>query len=202
MSNSIRLEITGEPQGQPRPRARAFEAGGVITARVYQPERQRGKDGKVRDLPITTWRRRVADEVRRCLPPEPWTGPVKLDVVFYFERTQELMRPKHSAGLIPHTVKPDVDNAVKAIMDELVEKRTKRVVVRRGILRDDSCVCELHVRKWWCERGAEAGAVVTVSRIGAAAPALPFVEPKRTHVGGYKLAEPIINGESRGAGNG
>lgn len=188
MTQSIVLMIPGDPQGQPRPRARAVPNGrGGFTATVYQPTRERGADNVVRDLPITVWRRRVAAEVARVLPPESWTGAIKLDVVFYFPRTQELLKPKHSAGLIPHLVRPDLDNLLKGLMDEMVEARDKGKVERRGILRDDCTICDLHTKKWYVERGAEPGAVVIVTRLSEPAPALPFVQ---TEIGGYKLAQP------------
>lgn len=199
--NTITFTVPGDPQGQPRPRARAVPNGrGGFTATVYQPERERGTDNVVRDLPITTWRRAIAAEVAKVLPPEPWTGPVKLDVVFYLPRTVEMERKKHADGLIPHTSKPDLDNALKPIMDLIVEethidKVTKaRVVDRRGILRDDCIIAELHTRKWWAERGAGGGAHVVLTRLAAPVLKLPFREPKRTHIGGFKLAEPKPDG--------
>lgn len=192
---TVTFTVPGDPQGQPRPRARAVPNGrGGFTATVYQPERERGADGVVRDLPITVWRRQVAAEVAKVLPPEPWSGPVKLDVVFWFSRTQELERPKHTSGAMPHTERPDVDNLLKALMDELVEQRAGKVVTRRGILRDDNCVCDLHAMKRRVERGAGAGAVVILTRLAEPAPVLPFKAAKRTHVGGYKLAEPKPDG--------
>lgn len=191
--DSIQFTVPGDPQGQPRPRARAVPNGrGGFTATVYQPERERGTDNVVRDLPITTWRRAIAAEVAKVLPLEPWTGPVKLDVVFYMPRTVQMNRKKHADGLIPHTSKPDLDNALKALMDELVEQRTKKIVTRRGILRDDNLIAELHTKKWWAERGAAGGAHVVLTRLPGPIRtlSLAFREPKVTHIGGFKLAEP------------
>lgn len=192
---TLRFTIPGEPAGQPRPRARAVPIGrGKYSARVFQPARERGTDGVMRDLPITVWRRHVARVVARNLPPESWTGPVRLEVVFWFERTQEYQRRKHSPGEIPHTVRPDVDNLIKAVMDELVEQREGQVITRRGILHDDNCVCELSVRKAWAERGAGPGAHVTLTRLAEPEPVLWFRERRKTHIGGFKLAEPKPDG--------
>lgn len=194
----IRFVVLGDPQGQPRPRAQGvLGRGGKVFAHVYNADRKRGKDGVVRDLPITVWRRAIAAAVTKFLPPEPWTGPVKFDAVFYFDRPQELLKAKHAAGLILHTSKPDLDNLLKPLLDMIVEKREKvggrLVIARRGILRDDALVSELHVRKWYVERGAAPGAFVTLTRLSAPAPALPFAEPEQTHIGGYKLTKPRLD---------
>lgn len=191
----IRFTVRGDPQGQPRPQSQGvLGRDGKAYAHVFHRTRKRGKDGVVRDLPITVWRRAIAYAVRSVLPPEPWTGPVRLDVEFYFERTEKLMARKYAGMRLRHASKPDVDNAVKPLMDEMVEKREGGIVVRRGLIRDDNQVCEVHATKWWADQGAVGGAVVTLTQLWEPAPVLPFKEPRKTHIGGFKLAEPKPDG--------
>jgi Holliday junction resolvase RusA-like endonuclease len=65
-----------------------------------------------------------------------WTGPLRLGVVFNFLRPKSLTKKK--ALERPHpTVKPDIDNLLKTIMDAGNEV----------LWKDDSQVVELHARK-------------------------------------------------------
>lgn len=91
------VTIYGEPKAQPRPRATA--RGGF--ARVYNPST------------ADEWKQAIMDAARN--QGEPFLGPVSLEIRF------DMPRPKHLRGTEqkPHTVKPDIDNLVKAVMDAL-----------------------------------------------------------------------------------
>lgn len=91
------VTVYGEPKAQPRPRATA--RGGF--ARVYNPST------------ADEWKQAIVDAARD--QGEPFLGPVELSIRF------DMPRPKHMRGTEakPHTVKPDIDNLVKAVMDAL-----------------------------------------------------------------------------------
>lgn len=117
------------------------------------------------------WSRAQAwyDAVRGALVPvkpadAPWRGPINVTIDVYFERTQELLKPKYPDGPIRHICKPDRDNTDKSILDALTEA---------GLWLDDAQVCDGPVRKWWAARGAGPGVIIAVQRIGWTEPDAP-----------------------------
>lgn len=130
--------VLGDPKGQPRPRAMAF--GGK--ARVYDPGTAEG------------WKGLVALAARPHLPTAPLEGPVRVSTIFYFKRPGRLLTKSAPAGLIPHTAKPDADNAIKAVLDSLTLV---------GMWRDDAQVMSLVVEKHYAERNQAPGALIQIS---------------------------------------
>lgn len=108
----IELFVHGEPVAQGRPRA--FQRGGIIG--FYDPKESKG------------WKAEIAKEVKGHTP-FPSGIPLSMSVKFY------LTKPKSVKRLHP-TVKPDLDNYVKAVMDAL-----------KGIWGDDCQVVELRASK-------------------------------------------------------
>jgi Holliday junction resolvase RusA-like endonuclease len=131
------FDVHGEPKGQPRPRA--FARGGK--ARVYDPGT------------AEAWKGDIALAARPFLPTEPIDSPIKVAVSFYFPRPARLLRKKDPDGLIPHTAKPDSDNAAKAVLDALTTI---------GMWRDDALVSSLIAEKHYAARGQVAGALIQV----------------------------------------
>jgi Holliday junction resolvase RusA-like endonuclease len=131
------FDVLGEPKGQPRPRATA--RGG--NARVYDPGTAEG------------WKGAIALAVRPYLPPYPIDSPVRIAIAFRFPRPARLLRKKDPDGLIPHTAKPDSDNAAKAVLDCLTTC---------GIWRDDALVCSLTIEKFYAARGQASGALIQI----------------------------------------
>lgn len=74
----------------------------------------------------------------------PWLGPVSLEIRF------DMPRPKHLRGTNekPHTVKPDIDNMVKAVMDALTSALW---------WIDDDQVWELKTLKQYAAKGEPSG---------------------------------------------
>jgi Holliday junction resolvase RusA-like endonuclease len=73
-------------------------------------------------------------------PAAPIVGPVRLTLAFTWPwRASESQRIR-AQGAVPHTSRPDADNAAKTIVDRLVALR---------FLEDDARVCDLRVTKWW-----------------------------------------------------
>lgn len=128
--------ISGDPKGQPRPRAYARKMGLRHVARVY--------DSDVADA----WKAAVDQGIRRLVKSQGQLtlteSPVSLIVVFFFRRPKS----HHSAkgALKPsaptsHTQKPDIDNLVKLVADR---------ITRSGrIWRDDSQIDSLVAIKNW-----------------------------------------------------
>lgn len=85
--------------------------------------------------------------------PEPFTGPVKVTVMAFFQPPDSWSKKKR-ASLIggPHTQKPDLDNCQKAILDGL----------NRIAFTDDSQVWCITAMKSW---GEAAETIVTVEAV-------------------------------------
>lgn len=107
----ISFFVTGEPRGQPRPRAFARKIGSTFVARVYDARTAEG------------WKSQIADAAKPFLPITPLTGPLRIDVTFYFPRPKSHFRTgKHCEDLRSdaptwHTSRPDRDNLDKAVLD-------------------------------------------------------------------------------------
>lgn len=151
MTNRIDIVIPGEPIPQPRmtPVPVRDRKGNIVVnrktgrpvIRMVTPKSKRADEsGGIRG-----WKTLVAIKLREALPwpRSPWDGPVELDVTFYFDRTEELKRPKHSSRELLHAVKPDLDNLVKAIKDVMTDV---------GIWTDDGRVSDCVTRKRYCAR--------------------------------------------------
>jgi len=148
--STLAFTITGEPKGQPRPRAFARKMGNVHVARFY--------DSDVAD----EWKRAVQIVVLDASIVHKWPltlGPVAISMCF------SLPRPKSHFGAkglkpsapVAHVGKPDVDNLAKLILDQ---------ITRSGrIWRDDSQVVSLRVEKLWAS-GNESGCSVLIAAAG------------------------------------
>ncbi len=132
----------GIPKGQPRPRA--FAMGGK--ARVYDPGTAEG------------WKSAVAIAARPFLS-ERITKPVRLSCTFLFPRPKSHYFTGKRANVLRdgapnyHASKPDVDNALKAVMDALVVL---------GLLSDDALVVQIRSSKIYAD-GRSTGAEITIS---------------------------------------
>jgi Holliday junction resolvase RusA-like endonuclease len=129
--STFRTQVLIEPMGTPRLRHSTIvkvDAAGKKTVRGhgFTPDR------------YTAWKADVAEELRRA-----WQGrteyarllgsgaidvPAKLVVVALFRRPQRIS-PKKFPGRVPHDVKPDNDNVLKAVQDALQ---------LAGVLADDA----------------------------------------------------------------
>lgn len=121
---------------------------------------------------LIPWRNAIAAAARRHAADVP-VGPIELELTF------SMGRPKNHYGTgrnaktlkptapIWHTVKPDVDHLVRAVLDALTQG---------GVYLDDSVVVDVHGRKFYAEDGlvnsafgdvlAEPGVVVRIRPAG------------------------------------
>ena len=148
--STLTFQVTGEPKGQPRPRAFARKMGSVHVARFY--------DSDVAD----EWKSAVQRALLDAAHATRWeltTGPVSVSLNF------AMPRPKSHSGAkglkpsapVAHVGKPDVDNLAKLILDQLTRSG--------NVWRDDSQVVSLTVHKFWAT-GAEQGCSVSISTLG------------------------------------
>jgi Holliday junction resolvase RusA-like endonuclease len=128
----ISVFVSGDPKGQPRPRAFAFNG----KARVYDAGTAEG------------WKSQIAEALK------PWAGtmepgPIAVRAAFYFRRPKGHFRTNGQikpAAPARHTQKPDVDNLLKALLD------CGSVI---GLWRDDDQVVRADTSKHWA--GGDAG---------------------------------------------
>lgn len=143
MSNGISFFVTGEPRGQPRPRAFVFRG----QARIYNPAQ------------AESWKTCISAAAQPHIPTQPFTGPICLELTFYFPRPKSHFGTgKNALHLKPnaptwHTQKPDRDNAEKAVMDAMT---------LLGFWTDDCQVCSGEPKKIWCPPGMKPGCQITL----------------------------------------
>jgi Holliday junction resolvase RusA-like endonuclease len=145
--STLAFTITGEPKGQPRPRAFARKMGNVHVARFY--------DSDVAD----EWKWTVRRALFETLQQTRWEltlAPVSVSITF------AMPRPKSHSGAkglkpsapVAHVGKPDVDNLAKLILDQITRSEC--------VWRDDSQVVSLRVEKIWAS-GNESGCSVLIA---------------------------------------
>lgn len=129
--------VEGTPKAQPRHRQGQFGA--------YTPDSVKG------------WRELIWIEARKHRPPEPHLGPVSVMLTFVMPRPKSHFRtngqinPKYAD--VRHTKKPDADNMLKAVKDELEQI---------GYYKNDSQIWRIHAEKTWADLGQRSGMNITV----------------------------------------
>lgn len=130
MTNAMKLVINEIPQPQPRPR---------LTIRGMYPHAYEPKS-------ITEYKRLVANKYRSEHKQQlPLSGALSVDVRFYRpiqKSISKIERQRRLLGESLPTVKPDIDNYVKAILDAL-----------NGLaFQDDSQIAVLYARKIYSDK--------------------------------------------------
>jgi Holliday junction resolvase RusA-like endonuclease len=142
------VEIIGNPKGWMR--AGACVRGGH--ARIF--EKTTG--------PAAEWKQLLLLGFTQTRPAAPLADPMGLSMVFRFERPQAHFNKKGLTAKAPLYMigKPDLDNAVKLVMDSLVVAR---------VIADDRSVVQVSAGKLWCKPGENPGMVLMVYREGKTA---------------------------------
>jgi len=148
--STLAFTVTGEPKGQPRPRAFARKMGAVHVARFY--------DSDVAD----EWKRAVQIVVLDASIVHKWPltlGPVAISMCFSLTRPKSHFGAKGLKASAPlhHSGKPDADNLAKLVMDQITKSGK--------VWRDDSQVVSLRVEKLWAS-GNESGCSVLIALAG------------------------------------
>ena len=135
MREPLDFFVAGLPKGQPR--IRAVNRGKF--AGVYDP-------GTAND-----WKAAVRQEAQDAWDGIPFTGPIGLDLFFWFPRPKSHFNAKGiRKDTAPrwHTHRPDRDNLDKAILDTLKNL---------GVFIDDAQVCIGKISKQYTETNGGAG---------------------------------------------
>ena len=141
MTSAVSFHVQGEPVAQGRPRVRVHEG----MAHVYDPAKSRHYKKEV-----SVVARSVA------ISDMPWTGPVFVRIKAVYALPKSYHRKKHPVGWRVKATKPDVDNIAKTVLDAI-----------QGILiKDDSQVVVLDVRKWTAPQGVEGSLDCYVEQYG------------------------------------
>lgn len=143
MMQPITIWVAGTPVGQPRVKAT-----------------NRGKHASVYDPGTANeWKARVHLAAEKYTPTEPLSMPLRVDLTFYFPRPKRHFRTGKHAGQLKdsapllHVGKPDLDNAFKAVADQLTVSR---------MWIDDAQVCDGRIRKLY-EDGRGPGLLIRIS---------------------------------------
>ncbi len=128
----------------PRPRGRAVKINGKQTVMMYTP-------------PVAdAWKRCIWFAVK-CKPRELIEDPVHCRMIFFMPRPKAHFRSngtlKDSAPSVCST-KPDFDNLEKAVAD---------VLVKAGLLYDDSLIVSTRTVKFYTQEGGQPGCIITLT---------------------------------------
>ena len=129
LSETVKLEVPGEPIAQPRARHGRTKDGKHVT---YQAPKGH---------PVLAYKKAIGMMAGVLVAGHsPIDGPVRLWVRFCMPIPASYK--EEDLDFQPHIKRPDVDNLVKSVMDAL-----------RGIVWvDDSQVCETSLEKWYSTR--------------------------------------------------
>lgn len=138
MSESTSLWVAGEPK--PQPRVKAYSRGGLT--RVYTP------------ATAQAWKQQIiASCAEKGIIGLKINSPVSLRLVFF------LPRPKSGKKNQQYTIKPDIDNLVKAAMDALTVAE---------VWRDDCLIVKLVADKRYEGDGTPPGCLIEIGYDAAA----------------------------------
>ena len=139
----IRETIPGQPVAKGRPRFR-------VTKGVWKKDKKvvSYTDAKTKAFEALV-ARILATSTQTRGQPRPMCGersPVRVDIVAVFQRPVVMHGKKYPDGLIPHSVRPDIDNVAKACLDG--------IQAANGLIwHDDGQVQCLRAESWYAERG-------------------------------------------------
>ena len=149
--STLAFTITGDPKGQPRPRAFARKMGAIHVARFY--------DSDAADA----WKRAVQIVVLDASIVHKWPltlGPVAISLCFSLPRPKSHFGAKGLKPSAPvhHSGKPDADNLAKLCLDQITKSGR--------VWRDDSQVVSLRVEKLWAsESGSGCSVLIALAGI-------------------------------------
>ena len=132
-----------------------------------RPRLCKGRVVSVADANAKRWIVTVERSARQAFLAHGVAGE-PLDVLMIFR----MPTPKDDRWGKPHTFRPDADNLAKLALDAMM---------RAGLIKDDSSVSSLVIKKVWANDG---GAHFMLSIDSSVAPTVPYIEPPGW-VGGF-----------------
>lgn len=138
--NAIKIELDIVPPTATAQQKGAFVAGGRI--RFFTKRKVREAENFLAAL------------IAPYAPPKPIEGAVRLDIEWRFPyRKSEPKRVTNAGADVRHTVRPDLDNLEKSLIDTMT---------RLGFWRDDAQIADKRTSKF---RSAKSGLAVTVTAL-------------------------------------
>jgi Holliday junction resolvase RusA-like endonuclease len=128
MKEIYRLFVQGRPKAQPRTRKGKH-------GNIYNPDT------------ANAWKETIQASILAVGRKDTILGPVELVIDFFFYAPEK----RHKKG--PHTIKPDIDNLLKAVMDALTGI---------AVYKDDCQVYAKFVRKYWTNKKEDEGMLIWV----------------------------------------
>lgn len=101
--------------------------------------------GKMRNNKVTNWGNEFARLIKgyQAIPETPIDGAARVYIRLYYTPPKYLLPKINKCKILVKTTKPDVDNVVKVILDELTKMK---------FWVDDNVVWAITVEKYWSTR--------------------------------------------------
>ncbi len=97
--------------------------------------------GKMKNNKVTNWSNEFGRYIQK--PVKPIEGPIRVYIRLYYTPPKYLLPKINKCKILVKTTKPDVDNVVKAILDQFTKAE---------YWVDDSQVWAITVEKYWAAR--------------------------------------------------
>ncbi len=145
-----RVTLPFAPIGKGRARAAIFKSKkpgkgfGKSMVRMYTPNK------------TENWEDRAALLIRQALGSPMLSGPLRLDILAVFPRTQTMQAKKYPNRREWHITKPDKDNCEKCIADSLTKS---------GVIKDDCIICAGEMRKFIANKTEQPFTEITITEL-------------------------------------
>ena len=141
-SKTWTLKAAGIPAAKPRPR--------VTRWGTYTPKNERYKE----------WEKNLTEQLEALKPPRskllPISQPCQVELQFMFPRPIRLKTKSAPGGLVPHQVRPDLDNLVKMVLDTMQTT---------GWISDDKIVARIAAEKVYAAMEALPGVHIMLTAL-------------------------------------
>ncbi len=140
-----------------QPRQRATLAHGGKGARMHEVTHiKNAVTGVRKPHPIAAFKAAVGLAASNAYSGAPLQGPLIVRMLLLFPRPGRLIWKTRAMPRIPHDIKPDVDNCIKAIFDALKSKTWI----------DDAQVFDLTVKKRYASGDEQAKCWIEIEQLG------------------------------------